>query len=200
MRPYGTDVWPVDAASVKGFYHENNMQNNRAAKNGQISKNSQQHDISQQHDSEIFILYFQLINQKSVLLLKNVFCYRLTFLAKFDTSYCTKPCWCRVLRARWYISEVASSTGTLTSPLSTCLKSSVPRSKVSWYSDTWSSHTPSSSDSSFSQDSTLCPGLPNMTSTDTLPGQSLRASSIVCKASRELWSLPRIFKSSSRRD
>lgn len=32
MRPYGTNVWPVDAAFVKGFFYKNNMQKNKAAK------------------------------------------------------------------------------------------------------------------------------------------------------------------------
>lgn len=123
-----------------------------------------------------------------------------TFLAKLDTSYCRKPCWPSILLALWYISAVSSSAGTLTSPASTCLKSLVPRSRVSWYRDTWSSHARSSSDNSFSQDPTLCPGRPNMTSTDTLPGHSLLASSTVLRAWRELWSLPRISKSSSCRD
>lgn len=127
-------------------------------------------------------------------------CWGLTRLAKLDTSYCRKPCWWRVLLAHWYISAVTSSAGTVTSPRCTCLNSWVPRSKVSWYRDTWSSHTFNSSDNSFSQDSTLCLGRPNMTSTDTLPGHSLLASSMVCKACWQLWSLPSIFKSSSCKD
>lgn len=127
-------------------------------------------------------------------------CWGLTCLAKLDTSYCRKPCWWSVVRACWYVSAVTSSACTLASPPWTRLKSCVPRSSVSWYRDTWSSHTFSSSDSSLSQDSTLCSGRPNITSTDTLPGRSLLASSMVCSAWWELWSLPRIFKSSSCRD
>ncbi|TNN71507.1 hypothetical protein EYF80_018193 [Liparis tanakae] len=102
--------------------------------------------------------------------------------APLETSYCRRPCWWRVLRAHWYISAVTSSVGTATSPASTCLNSWVPRSNVSWYRDTWSSHTFNSSDNSSSQDATLCLGRPNMTSTDTLPGHSLLASSTVSRA------------------
>lgn len=124
----------------------------------------------------------------------------LTFLAKFDTSYCRNPFCSRVLLAHQYISAITSSAGTVISPRCTCLNSWVPRSRVSWYRDTWSSHVLSSSVSSFSQDSTVCPGRPNMTSTDTLPGHSLWASSMVFRAWWELWSLPRILKSSSCKD
>lgn len=132
--------------------------------------------------------------------LYEAFCDRLTFFAKLDTSYCWKPCCWRVFLAQWYISAVISSVGMVTCPEATCLNNWVPRSRVSWYRDTWSSQTLSNSDNSLPHNSSVCLGRPNMISTDTPPGHNILASSRVCKASRELWSRPKLFRSSSCKD
>lgn len=63
MRPYGTDVGPVDAAFVKGFLLRKQYAIQQGSKNGQISKKSKQHDISQHCNAAIFILYCRSVNK-----------------------------------------------------------------------------------------------------------------------------------------